>query len=395
MIEFLGPTGVVAAGVGLLAGLIYYFDGWVKKKDDIEDIWHSPRMKSAVYLLGGEGAALLLGWTSTNFREANIGYLGGAVVTFLVVSLLCSMIAWIYTVSCLRHASPPQPRRIAYWQALRAVPDVMWQGWGTFSQRLDEDLGGRLRARERELTELRAEIAGQTEEFRQALKAGGEAAAERLDLEAALRSAERQRDTALKFLAGHCDGLATRIYRGSTNIEDFVEFTVGMLEVFVVRFLESDNVDGFRACLYVRERNSGSDLRFLAGYAPTGSHHTRASLDGKESLAAHALNDPTNLHTFPGQVPFVERNGARFYKSVKVCALHPLSAREMAFEAVLCVDSASEDFARTIGFEDKLILTVSQLLDDAVTLFGLTWQNLEQWLDAGSRTQEQPQKISP
>lgn len=368
----MGGAEVAAGVIGVVVAAIFFYDSWAETTGNAEGgVAHTLRYRSLLTVVGGGALTAGLGQLHDGTGRMTIAYVIAFGIAWAAACFVAGAIGYVSLLVVLRNSG--ERRRHCYWAAFKAFPDVLLKGWRKYSADLDAkaDIA-------RQLDEARRE----RDELQSSLKSAQERASDLETCEKRLAGAESHRDRLIWVLCGASDTIATKFGAKKTSVSDFENFATHFLESVLTKFFETNgDLERLRACLYCRGDATG-DFRFLAGVSPTGRRHTRRALPGSGSMCAAAVEQPERVHHYPG-CPFVDRQSTRPYKFVAAVALRPLSnGRVLPFDAVLCVDSP--DALPSGSFHEKIMMMAAQMLDDAFTVFGITWKQLEESLSLQS-----------
>jgi hypothetical protein len=142
-----------------------------------------------------------------------------------------------------------------------------------------------------------------------------------------------------------------------------LDFADKCLEAFLLNYLEvGPLLERYRASIYLYDPEySDERLYFLTGVNPEVAQHSRDPLPMSQSLAAHALNNPTTPHRYSAankksNISFFHRKSGHRYNSVIACAIHNSTGAGSDPDMVLSIDSVEQKIPELSDFMDRMTL---------------------------------------
>jgi len=318
---------LATALVGVLAGFIFFFDGWKRSPKEMLPFHKTPRITGLVWVVsGGVISGLLNYFAKAAQGRAMIVYVVSFAATLIASLLFASIVVAVY------HTVKYSKQRSLRLALVEAVPITFF----FLSNGLDACL--------EKFSEVEKSIA---------------------DLK--MQAMERSRLHVLQFVNDVEEFLGKDVLNARSGLNYFRFFLANFLRTFVLMFFEEKEIlENFRAGFFERQ---GNNLVFLEGADVKGSSYefSGLALDVTNSLAGRALLQ-NRILAFPDDArgAYQKRSANPEYKHFVVV---PVPFRPNTNESerigVLCIDSLNPDASLKAEFQRRLLMYFSNVIASA------------------------------
>lgn len=279
--------------VGIVAALIFLFDGWRSPKDPDTPLHKSPKLRGFLYLATGFGISISHSLLGSNQGNEPLVFLCSCAATIIVGLFI------IYVQSCF----------VAYGKVRDILP------YAPVYRFVGESLNLAMVAAQDGVRDFRFQ-------------------ADQRSIDLIIE--ERNRYVA--FLVGMVNAAIEREQRKERGADAFAQFAQSFLFGFVTTILERSSFPRrFRACIVYLNAPSNQIFHYVGVHPTTDPYRIAEPLSAETSLAAYALDHPMALHRwYAGEgagrpqegevsdsVPWEDRKHPYRYKSVICCGIQP------------------------------------------------------------------------
>jgi len=318
---------LATALIGVLAGFIFFFDGWRRSPKEILPFHQTPRITGLVWVVSGGAISGFLTYIAKAAQgRAMIVYVASFGLSLIACLFLAGIAVAVYYIA---KYGRQKSFRVALVEAIPFTLFFLANGLDIFLDRLSE--------------------------------------AEKSTLDAKTHALERSRIYVLQFVNDVNAGVNSDILSGRTGLNYFRGFLAVFLRTFIAMFFEEKEfLEKFRAGFYQRQ---GQDLVFVEGADVKGSGYefSGRSLELRASLAGRALLENRIMH-FPedSKEAYQRRSTESPYKCFVVVPV-PFKPETAESEriGVLCVDSVDPDAPFNAEFQRRLLIYFSNVIASA------------------------------